>query len=112
MQHTTDSPTMDEINSLPYLDGVIREVMRLHAPVAQSERIAVRDCVVPLGGSGSRDKNGAVMDRLRWVKSQRSRLQLSAVEFTKIANWYWQVARRRHRQASNTCYKQVEGDLG
>lgn len=55
---------MDEISSLPYLDGVIRETMRLHAPVAQTERTAVRDCVVPLG-DGSRDKNGAVMDYLR-----------------------------------------------
>lgn len=67
IQHPADSPTMDEISSLPYLDAVIREVMRLHAPVAQSERNAVRDCVVPLGGGGSRDKNGVEMDYLRLV---------------------------------------------
>lgn len=58
---------MDEINALPYLDAVIREVMRIHAPVAQSERIAVRDCVVPLGGGGSRDRNGVEMDHIRYV---------------------------------------------
>ncbi|EIM89578.1 cytochrome P450 [Stereum hirsutum FP-91666 SS1] len=83
MQRPADSPTMDEINSLPYLDGVIREVMRLHAPVAQSERIAVRDCVVPLGGSGSRDKNGVVMDHLRLREGDIVKLPIRAINRSK-----------------------------
>lgn len=58
---------MDEINALPYLDAVVREVMRIHAPVAMSDRIAVRDCVVPLNVGGSRDKKGMEIDHIRCV---------------------------------------------
>ena len=34
---------MDELNALPYLDAVVRETMRVHAPVPSSIRIATRD---------------------------------------------------------------------
>ncbi|KAJ7815653.1 cytochrome P450 [Mycena olivaceomarginata] len=30
---STDNPSMEELNSLPYLETVVREVMRFHAPV-------------------------------------------------------------------------------
>ncbi|KAJ6467583.1 cytochrome P450 [Mycena vitilis] len=43
-----DDPTMDELNSLPYLESVIREVMRLHPPVVFTHRMAVEDDVLPL----------------------------------------------------------------
>ncbi|KAI0045156.1 cytochrome P450 [Auriscalpium vulgare] len=45
----TATPTMDELNALPYLDNVAREVLRLYAPVGNTERIATEDTVVPLG---------------------------------------------------------------
>jgi cytochrome P450 len=45
----TDSPALDALNSLPYLDKVVREVMRVHAPVVFTNRMAVRDDVLPLG---------------------------------------------------------------
>ncbi|EUC56016.1 cytochrome P450 family protein, partial [Rhizoctonia solani AG-3 Rhs1AP] len=38
----------DQINSLPYLDAVCREVLRLYPPVLFVERIAQKDCVLPL----------------------------------------------------------------
>ena len=44
----TDTPDMDTLNALPYLDMVIKETMRVHAPVGETPRIAVRDEVVPL----------------------------------------------------------------
>ncbi|KAH9974279.1 cytochrome P450 [Lactifluus volemus] len=44
----TDTPTMDELNGMTYLDCVIREVLRLHTPVPQSDRVAKEDTVVPL----------------------------------------------------------------
>ncbi|RXW20257.1 hypothetical protein EST38_g5602 [Candolleomyces aberdarensis] len=43
-----DNPSMDELNSLPYLDAVVREALRLHAPVPNSSRVAVKDDVLPL----------------------------------------------------------------
>ncbi|KAI0634035.1 cytochrome P450 [Trametes polyzona] len=44
----TDTPTMDELNSLPYLDAVVRETLRVHAPVPSTMRIAMKDDVIPL----------------------------------------------------------------
>lgn len=57
----TDNPTMDELNELPYLDMVVRETMRLHAPVAATIRVAAKDEVVPLGKPYT-DRHGQVHD--------------------------------------------------
>jgi cytochrome P450 len=43
-----DTPSMDELNSLPYLDAVVRESLRLHPPVPRGVRVAVRDDVLPV----------------------------------------------------------------
>jgi cytochrome P450 len=45
---STDNPTLDELNSLPYLEYVVREVMRVHAPVLFTQRMAMEDDVLPL----------------------------------------------------------------
>ncbi|KAK6969217.1 cytochrome P450 [Favolaschia claudopus] len=45
----TDSPTLDDLNALPYLECVVRESLRVHSPVLFNKRFAVRDDVVPLG---------------------------------------------------------------
>ena len=45
---STDTPTMDELNSLPYLDAVVRETLRLHSPVTFIVREAKKDDVIPL----------------------------------------------------------------
>ncbi|KAJ7838264.1 cytochrome P450 [Mycena leptocephala] len=42
---STDNPTMDQLNSLSYLE---REVLRVYAPVLSLERIAMQDDVLPL----------------------------------------------------------------
>jgi cytochrome P450 len=39
---------MDELNALPYLDAVLRETLRVHAPVPGTARYAVEDDIVPL----------------------------------------------------------------
>ncbi|KAK7050573.1 cytochrome P450 [Favolaschia claudopus] len=44
----TDNPTMDDLNSLPYLELVVREVMRVHSPVMFFDRMPVEDEVLPL----------------------------------------------------------------
>ncbi|KAJ7176232.1 cytochrome P450 [Mycena crocata] len=44
----SDNPTMDELNSLPYLENVMRETMRVHAPVTFINRMAMEDDVLPL----------------------------------------------------------------
>lgn len=48
---------MDELNALPYLENVVRETMRLHAPVSSTVRVAARDDLIPLE-TPYQDKNG------------------------------------------------------
>ncbi|KAJ7123294.1 cytochrome P450 [Mycena crocata] len=65
----TDNPTMDELNALPYLDCVVRETLRLHAPVPGTSRVAMQDDVVPLA-SPFTDVKGIVHDSIRVKKGQ------------------------------------------
>ena len=44
---TSDNPTASELNSLVYLDHVVRESLRYHTIPAAYERIAVVDDVIP-----------------------------------------------------------------
>ena len=44
----TDDPTMDELKSLPYLDMVIRESLRLYSPVFVARRVVAKDTVLPM----------------------------------------------------------------
>ncbi|THV01377.1 cytochrome P450 [Dendrothele bispora CBS 962.96] len=66
---STDSPTMDELNSLPYLDAAVRETLRVHAPVPSTVRVAVKDDIVPLG-TPYRDVNGVTHDSILVEKGQ------------------------------------------
>ena len=62
----SDNPTMDELNSLSYLDSVVRETLRIHTPVAGTMKVAVKDDVVPLG-TPFVDKKGKICDNILWA---------------------------------------------
>jgi hypothetical protein len=62
----TDTPTMDELNALPYIDMVVRETMHVHAPVASTTRISMKDDVLPLNAP-STDMKGTIHDRIRYI---------------------------------------------
>ncbi len=62
----TDTPTMDQLNSLPYLDRVVRETLRLYAPVPETTRVAEKDDVIPVSEPFV-DRFGQVQDSIRWV---------------------------------------------
>ncbi|KAJ7272844.1 cytochrome P450 [Mycena rebaudengoi] len=66
---STDNPTMDELNALPYLDCVVRETLRIHAPVPSTIRVAMQDDIVPLGTPFT-DVNGNVHETLKVTKGQ------------------------------------------
>lgn len=44
----TECPSFDELNSLPFLDAVVRETLRLYAPVPGVPRVANEDTFLPL----------------------------------------------------------------
>ncbi|KAK2460650.1 hypothetical protein APHAL10511_007120 [Amanita phalloides] len=66
---SSDNPTMDELNALPYLDAVVRETLRIHAPVPSSFRVAKQDDVIPLE-TPIKDLDGNVLDHIRVNKGQ------------------------------------------
>ncbi|KAF8838981.1 cytochrome P450 [Paxillus ammoniavirescens] len=60
----TETPSMDELSSLPYLDAVVKETLRLHAPIGETVRVAMKDDVVPLEKPLT-DKHGVIHDAIR-----------------------------------------------
>ncbi|KAF8143490.1 cytochrome P450 [Mycena galopus ATCC 62051] len=73
-----DNPSMDDLNSFQYLDCVVRETLRAHAPVTISFRAAARDDVIPLETPYT-DRNGKVHETLRIMKGQSVVLPILAL---------------------------------
>ena len=63
----TDMPTTDQLNALPYLEGVVREVLRLYSPVSTTQRTAVNDAVIPLQ-KPFKDNHGIMQSSIRYVR--------------------------------------------
>ncbi|KAJ3570546.1 hypothetical protein NP233_g4326 [Leucocoprinus birnbaumii] len=74
----TENPTMDELNALPYLDAVVRETLRAHAPVPGTARVAIKDDIVPLD-TPFVDQNGKVRDSLLIRKGQTITIPILAI---------------------------------
>ncbi|KAJ7911563.1 cytochrome P450 [Mycena leptocephala] len=79
---STDNPTMDQLNELPYLDCVVRETLRVHAPVPSTMRIATQDDVVPLATPFT-DIYGTVHETLKVNKGQTIMIPILAMNRDK-----------------------------
>jgi Cytochrome P450 len=55
---------MEQLNSLPYLEGVVRESLRLYSPVSFTNRVANHDVVIPLQKPFT-DKDGVLQNTVR-----------------------------------------------
>ncbi|KAJ7676075.1 cytochrome P450 [Mycena polygramma] len=75
---TTDQPTLDELDSLPYMDCVVRETLRLHSPVTDINRIALQDDVVPLD-TPYIDTHGVAHQTLQIKKGQLIFIPITSV---------------------------------
>ncbi|KAF7297536.1 hypothetical protein MIND_00987800 [Mycena indigotica] len=81
----TDNPTLDELNALPLLEKVIRETMRLHAPVTHILRKSMIDDILPLS-KPIVDHTGKEHWSLPIAKGQMLHLPLWAVN-TSTETW-------------------------
>ncbi|KAJ7087980.1 cytochrome P450 [Mycena belliarum] len=79
---STDNPTMDELNSLPYLELVLRETMRIHAPVVYLSRMAMQDDVLPLAKPYI-DQNGQAHESLPIPKGLMMHIPILALNTDK-----------------------------
>ncbi|KAH9973118.1 cytochrome P450 [Lactifluus volemus] len=77
----TDSPTLEQLNSLSYLEGVLRESLRLYAPAAFTERVATHDAVIPLQKPFT-DKNGVLQNSVRVAKGDLVGIPISLVHYS------------------------------
>ncbi|KAI0373445.1 cytochrome P450 [Pilatotrama ljubarskyi] len=78
----TDTPTMEELNALPYLDAVVRETLRLHSPVTMLIREAAKDDVIPLSEPIT-DRNGKVHYGIKIAKGNKVVVPILAVHRSK-----------------------------
>ncbi|KAJ7268576.1 cytochrome P450 [Mycena rebaudengoi] len=79
---STDNPTMDELNALPYLESVVRETMRVYCPVTIAARKAMADDVLPLSKPYI-DRKGTAHDSLPIAKGQIIHIPILAVNTDK-----------------------------
>jgi len=76
----------DELNALPYLDAVIREGLRLYAPVPSTIRNATQDVEIPLGVP-IQDRYGKTLSSVRLNKGTTMLIrELRRVTPTRTAN--------------------------
>ncbi|KAJ7636383.1 cytochrome P450 [Roridomyces roridus] len=78
----TENPSMDELNSLEYLENVVRESMRLHSPVEYTIRQAMADDVLPLRKSYA-DRNGRTYSSISIRKGTVIRIPIACVHYDK-----------------------------
>ena len=74
----TDTPSMEELNNLPYLDAVVRETLRVHSPAPMSARVAKEDDVIPLEIPFV-DVNGKMQTDVKITKGDSVMIPIQAV---------------------------------
>ncbi|KZV92037.1 cytochrome P450 [Exidia glandulosa HHB12029] len=79
---STDTPTLDMLNTLTYLDQVCREVLRLNTVVSFVQREAMQDDVIPLG-KPVKDRNGQLLTHINVQKGDQVMIPIWLINRSK-----------------------------
>ncbi|KAG6328692.1 hypothetical protein ID866_10397 [Astraeus odoratus] len=79
-------PTYDQLNNgLPYLDGVVHEILRLYPALNIIDRVAAEDDIIPLS-EPVRTKSGEVVDHISVAAGTHIRIPISCIN-RSISVW-------------------------
>ncbi|KZT22892.1 cytochrome P450 [Neolentinus lepideus HHB14362 ss-1] len=82
LQIPTDTPSMDALMALPYLDAVCRETLRIHPPVPMAGRVAQKEDTIPFETTFL-DVKGRTQDHIRVTKGDFVLLPIVAINRSK-----------------------------
>ncbi|KAH8797985.1 cytochrome P450 [Flagelloscypha sp. PMI_526] len=85
LQQFTSDPTYEQLMStstLPTLDAVVHETLRLHPPLPETNRVAKQDDILPLS-SPYTSSDGTVVDRLVIAKGSNVTASISMINRSK-----------------------------
>ncbi|WVQ81485.1 hypothetical protein IAT38_003609 [Cryptococcus sp. DSM 104549] len=78
-----DRPSLDTLQSLPYLDAVVHETLRLYAPAPKTYRQAMEDSVIPLGKAVV-GRDGRLMESVLLEKGTNIFIPIANVNTTPL----------------------------
>ncbi|KAH7925025.1 cytochrome P450 [Leucogyrophana mollusca] len=83
-QFSNTDPSWDQMNSsLPYLNAVVHEVLRLHPPVQETTRIAAEDDIIPLSDP-IRTASGNYVDYISIAKGTLVSIPMRAINRSEV----------------------------
>ncbi|KAL1408641.1 hypothetical protein Q8F55_005454 [Vanrija albida] len=103
-------PTFDELMALPYLDKVVREIMRTDNPVIGTMRTPIEDVTLPLG-SPVRGRDGKMLDSVTVPAGTEIFLSVLAVN-TSEAVWGPDAKQFNPDRFDNPALQKVPGVFG
>jgi len=105
---------MEELISLPYLDAVVRETLRLHSPVASLAKVAMKDDLIPLDVPFI-DIKGNTQRAIRYVftfESKRAKLTIPLSESTRVISYLFLCAQSTEAKPCGERTLQSSGKTG